>query len=117
MESFLNNIHQSDVLVAFTALGRSTETLQCIDIARRKGAKVIVGTQYGNQDVVKKADIALQTACIENDKRLISATVLITLSTVIDALFFSLAVKDYEKIEKDVADTRKEFKELGLADS
>lgn len=114
MESFLS-IKKHDVLVAFTTLGRSVETRQCMEIAHNRKAKVIVLTQYGNKDLEKYADVILNNANIENDHRLISSTAVITQLTIIDALFFSLAMKNYDELCKDVRNTRKEFVRLKLS--
>jgi len=113
LESFLN-VSKDDVLVAFTTLGRSSQTKQLMMYAKDRKTKVILITQYGNKGLAKNADIELLCSSIENSHRLVSATSLITQAIIIDALFFLIAVKDYASIQNDVEDTRKQFVKFGF---
>lgn len=107
------NLKKNDLFICFTTLGSSVENYELIDIAYNKGAKIIVVTQYGNTKIAEKADITLYTSIIENNLRLASQTSIVLQSMVIDALFLTIALKNYDNISKDVQDTKKLFHELG----
>lgn len=107
------NLKKDDLFICFTTLGSSIENYELIDIAHKKEAKIIVVTQYGNTKIAEKADITLYTSIIENNLRLASQTSIVLQSMVIDALFLTIALKNYEEISKDVQDTKKLFQDLG----
>ncbi len=107
------NLKKDDLFICFTTLGSSIENYELIDIAHNKQAKIIVITQYGNTKTSEKADITLYTSVIENNLRLASQTSIVLQSMVIDALFLTIALKNYDDISKDVQETKKLFHNLG----
>ncbi|MDD3747047.1 MAG: MurR/RpiR family transcriptional regulator [Anaerostipes sp.] len=112
LESVLN-MKANDLLICFSTFGNSLQTHQLIDIAKNRNSKVILITQYGNEKLAKKVDIPLFTSGTENQFRLASQTSIIVQSMIIDTIFLSLALKDLDQIQHDVAQTKKSFSDLG----
>lgn len=112
LESNLN-MQKNDLFICFTTLGKSIQSHQFIDIANEKKANIILITQYGNHKLADKADVTLFTSSVENNLRLASQTAIIVQSMIIDTLFLALALRDLDKIESDVNDTKKVFEKLG----
>ena len=112
LESTLN-MTQDDLLICFTTLGKSVQSHQYIDIANRKNAKIILITQFGNQELANKANVTLFVSAVENNLRLASHTALIVQSLIVDTLFMSLALKRLPEIQKDVEEKNKMFSEMG----
>lgn len=104
---------QDDLLICFTALGKSIQNQQLIQLANEKKAKVILITQYGNTKLAENADVTLYTSIIENNFRLTSQTSITVQSIIIDTLFLALALKDFSKIQSEVNDTKKLFHKIG----
>ena len=105
------NLCKNDLFICFTTLGSSTENYELIEIARKNKAKIIVITQYGNTRIAEKADITLYTSVIENNLRLASQTSIVIQSMVIDAIFLTIALKDFDKISKNVEHSKQLFKD------
>lgn len=109
----MSGIEHGDLLIAFTTLAKTSQTNDCIEIAKNHHARIILITQYANQSLIDKGDIALYFSTIETNLRLASQTAILVQSLIIDAIFLALAVKDFEKIKKNVDNTKKLFDELG----
>lgn len=103
---------EDDLLICFTTLGKSTQTHQFIDIANQKKTKVILVTQFGNQELANKATVTLFASAVENNLRLASSAALIVQSVIIDTLFFALALEEFAEINDRVAEKNKIFAEL-----
>lgn len=106
-------MNENDLVICFTALGKSIQNQQLIQLANKRHAKVILITQYGNAKLAEKADITLYTSIIENNLRLISQTSFTVQSIIIDALFLGLALKDFSKIKEEVEETQQIFSDFG----
>ena len=106
-------MNENDLVICFTALGKSIQNQQLIQLANKRHAKVILITQYGNAKLAEKADITLYTSIIENNLRLISQTSFTVQSIIIDALFLGLALKDFSKIKEEVEETKQIFSDFG----
>lgn len=104
---------KGDLLVCFTALGKSIQNQQLMQLAIEKGANVLLITQYGNTKLAENATIALYTSIIENNFRLTSQTSITVQSIIIDTLFLALALKDFSKVQSEVNDSKKLFDRLG----
>jgi DNA-binding MurR/RpiR family transcriptional regulator len=105
---------KDDLFICFTALGKSTQNHQLIELAKKRGAHVLLITQYGNTKLAENATITLYTSIIENNLRLISQTSFTVQSIIIDALFLGIALKNYSRIQSEVQETREVFSELGF---
>lgn len=112
LESMLN-ISEDDLLICFTALGRSAQSHQYIDIANKQKAKVVLITQFGNQQLANKADATLFVSAVENNVRLISHIAVMVESLVAYTLFLSIALEDLPKIQNEVKEKNRVFMELG----
>ena len=112
LESTLN-ISEDDLLICFTALGRSAQSHQYIDIANEQKAKVVLITQFGNQQLANKADATLFVSAVENNVRLISHIAIMVESLVAYTLFLSMALEDLPKIQNEVKEKNRVFMELG----
>ena len=112
LESNLN-MEEDDLLICFTTLGKSVQSHQYINIASQKKAKIILITQFGNQELANKSTVTLFVSAVENNLRLASHTALIVQSMIVDTLFLSLALEDLPKIQDGVAEKNRIFSELG----
>lgn len=112
LESNLN-MEEDDLLICFTTLGKSVQSHQYINIANQKKAKIILITQFGNQELANKSTVTLFVSAVENNLRLASHTALIVQSMIVDTLFLSLALEDLPKIQDGVAEKNRIFSELG----
>ena len=112
LESNLN-MAEDDLLICFTTLGKSVQSHQYINIANQKKAKIILITQYGNQELASKATVTLFVSAVENNLRLASHTALIVQSLIVDTLFLSLALDNLPDIQEGVAEKNRIFSELG----
>lgn len=106
-------MESEDLLICFTALGKSVQNQQLIQLANKRNANVLLITQYGNTKLAEKANVTLYTSIIENNLRLISQTSFTVQSIIIDALFLGLALKDFPQIKKEVDETKHIFADLG----
>lgn len=111
LESNLS-MDEDDLLICFTTLGKSTQSHQFIEIANRRNTKVLLITQFGNQELANKATVTLFASAVENNLRLASSAALIVQSVIIDTLFFALALEEFEEINHKVAEKNKIFEEL-----
>ncbi len=109
----LTLIGKGDVFICFTALGKSEANQQYIKLAKDRGADILLITQFGNHKLAEKATVTLYTSITENNLRLISQTSFTVQSIIIDALFMGLAMKDYAKIQQEVAETKAIFADMG----
>ncbi len=111
------HLKKGDVLVCFSSLGHSRENNELIQIARSNGAKVITVTQFGNSKLTEISDVSLCTSVLEDNLRLASQTSFAIQSIIIETLFLTIALKDYDSSSKKVKDTRETFKKLGYYSS
>lgn len=114
LESTLN-MEKDDLLICFTTLGKSVQSHQFIDIANQKKAKIILITQFGNQELASKSTVTLFVSAVENNLRLASHAALIVQSFIVDTIFLSLALGELSNIQKGVAEKNRIFSELGYS--
>lgn len=112
LESNLN-MTKDDLLICFTTLGKSSQSHDYIKIANEKKSKIILITQFGNQELANKSTVTLFVSAVENNLRLASQVALIVQSLIVDALFLSLALDELPEIQKGVAEKNRIFAELG----
>lgn len=105
------NISEGDLLICFTTLGKSRENYNFINLAKSKGAKVILITQYGSTKIAKQADFVLYTSTIENNLRLTAQASFIVQNLIIETIFLALALKDYDNLYKSIQDSKSKFYE------
>ena len=114
LESSLN-MGEDDLLICFTTLGKSVQSHQYIQIANQRKTKIILITQFGNQELANKATVTLFVSAVENNLRLASHTALIVQSMIVDTLFLSLALEKLPEIQEGVAEKNRIFSELGYS--
>lgn len=107
-------LKKGDLLICFTALGRSVQNQQLIQLASKRGANIILITQYGNAKLAEKATITLYTSTIENNFRLDSQTSITVQSIIVDTLFLSLALKELPKIKQDFEEANTLFEAINF---
>ena len=108
-----SNLKKDDLLICFTTLGKSKENHDFINLAKDKGVKVILITQFGVNKINKSSDIVIYTSAIENNLRLATQASFIVQNLIIETIFLSLALKDYDKISESVKDTKDIFHKYG----
>lgn len=94
----------SDLLFAVSHSGESSETLDCIEIAKKNGAKVIAITSYIHSTITKIADMVLLSSTNETKYRSDAMASRIVQLVIIDILYVSLVLKmgpsSIEKVNK-----------------
>jgi len=90
---------EDDAVVVISYSGRTKEMIECLEVAKELGCKVISITKYGKNPIASKADIALFISTPEIEKRSGAMGSRIAQLTVIDILFTGVANKEYENIK------------------
>lgn len=116
LESTLNMV-EDDLLICFTALGRSIQSHEYIRIANEKKAKVLLITQYGNKALEREATVTLFVAAVEDNWRLASQMSLTVQSLIVDVLFMSLALENLPELQDKIEEKNRVFAELGYITS
>lgn len=107
------NLKKGDLLICITTLGSAMENYQIIDIAKDRGANIIVITQYGNTKIAEKADVILYMSNMENNSRFVSHAAISVQNLIIDTIFFSIAFREYDEMTENVKETRDIFSKYG----
>ena len=109
----ITGINEDDLLIVFTTLGQTTQVLDQIDVAQKKKAKVVLITQFGNNELKDKADVSIYFSALENNLRIASQISIIVQSQIIDTIFILLSLKDLDSIRNNVKETKSYFVEYG----
>lgn len=105
------NISKGDLLICFTTLGKSKDNYNFINLAKSKGAKVILITQFGSTKIAKLADLVLYTSTIENNLRLTAQASFIVQNLIIETIFLALALSDYDDLYQSIQESKNKFYE------
>lgn len=101
------HLNEKGVAIGISNTGRTKEVIECLKIAKEKGATTIAITQYGKSPIQDVADIVLFTANVENNFRSGAMASRIAQLLVIDSLFIGVACKRYDEVIEHLKITRK----------
>lgn len=93
----LNNFSEEDVIVAICHLGNSKEILKMVELARKKGIKVISISKFVNNPLSKKSDVRLKTSASEEVFNISSITTRIAQLALIDMLYVNMVKDNFNK--------------------
>lgn len=115
------NTDQEDVVVGISFSGKTTEVAKILHLARRKKAKTISITQYGDSLITEEADVKLYTfAPSEPIFRSGATSSRIAQLQLIDILFMSVVSLQYDEVVRHLDETREAvqfFKKDGKKES
>ncbi|ABR50271.1 transcriptional regulator, RpiR family [Alkaliphilus metalliredigens QYMF] len=105
------HLTKEDVAIGISYSGRTKEIVEAMKVAKKKGAKTIAITQFGDSPLAGSADIKLYTAAVENNFRSGAMASRIAQLTVIDSLFIGVACRRYDEVIEHLYETREVVKD------
>ncbi|RCW61037.1 MULTISPECIES: MurR/RpiR family transcriptional regulator [Halanaerobium] len=108
------NIESSDLAIAISYSGQSIEVYEALKTAKKRGAKTISISKYGENPLNEIADIKLQVAGSEKNLRLGAITSRIAQLTAVDILFVAFAKNDFSKISDYLRNTRESVEQFKI---
>ncbi|UOQ44014.1 MurR/RpiR family transcriptional regulator [Halobacillus salinarum] len=90
------NLEAEDVAVAISYSGATKQVIECIQIAKSQGAKVIAVTKYADTELSSLADAVLFVAANEDDFRSAAMSSRMATLNVIDILYTACAHEEYD---------------------
>ncbi|WP_347861515.1 MurR/RpiR family transcriptional regulator [Salimicrobium sp. PL1-032A] len=91
------NLGASDVAVAISYSGETKQIIECIEVAKSQGAKVIAITKYAENALSSLADAVLFVAAKEDEFRSAAMTSRMAILNVIDILYTACAHEEYDE--------------------
>ena len=98
---------RQDVAIGISHSGATTETIESLSVARRRGATTVALTNFPLSPLAAAADIVLTTAARETSLRSGATASRIAALTVVDCLYIAVAQRDLPRARKAVADSRR----------
>ena len=95
----LSLLDEKDVAVIISYSGKTKEMIECMEIAKEVGCKVICITKYGKNELGMQADIPLYISAPEIEIRSAAMGSRMAQLGVIDILFTGVANKEYAAIQ------------------
>lgn len=100
------NIDKDDIVLAISHNGKTLETVKAVEMAKKRGCKIISLTKYGKNALSELADINLYTTEVENTLRMGAIASRIAQLTVIDVLFINIVRQKFDSIPEQIKKTR-----------
>lgn len=94
----LSLLDEKDVAIIISYSGKTKEMIECMEIAKEVGCKVICITKYGKSELGMQADIPLYISAPEIEIRSAAMGSRMAQLGVVDILFTGVANKEYELI-------------------
>lgn len=98
---------RQDVAIGISHSGATTETIESLAVARRRGATTVALTNFPLSPLAQAADIVLTTAARETSLRSGATASRIAALTVVDCLYIAVAQRDLPRARKAVAESRR----------
>ena len=98
---------RQDVAIGISHSGATTETIESLSVARRRGAPTVALTNFPLSPRAAAADSVLTTAARETSLRSGATASRIAALTVVDCLYIAVAQRDLPRARKAVADSRR----------
>ncbi|MBU5436899.1 MurR/RpiR family transcriptional regulator [Tissierella sp. MSJ-40] len=109
-----SNMSEKDVAIGISHSGKTIETYKALEISRKRGAKTISITKYGDNPVSKVADIKIFTTEVEKHLRMGAVASRIAQLTIIDILFMNIVKKNFNIIPEYIQETGKIIENLRI---
>ncbi|MFQ3544168.1 MurR/RpiR family transcriptional regulator [Halobacillus rhizosphaerae] len=90
------NLGPEDVAIAITYSGETKQVIECIQIAKSQGAKIIAITKYADTEITSLADAVLFVAAKEDEFRSAAMTSRMATLNVVDILYTACAHEEYD---------------------
>ncbi|MGI8315888.1 MurR/RpiR family transcriptional regulator [Halobacillus mangrovi] len=91
------NLGPEDVAIAISYSGETKQVIDCVQIAKSQGAKIIVITKYADTAISSLADAVLFVAAKEDEFRSAAMSSRMSTLNVIDILYTACAHEEYEE--------------------
>ncbi|MER9197263.1 MurR/RpiR family transcriptional regulator [Mesorhizobium australicum] len=98
-------LSDGDVAIGFSHSGTTTAVLEPLELARRRGARIIVLTNYANSPIASLADVVLCSTAQGSPLLGENAAARIAQLVIFDAVFAAVAQRDLEAAERNLAAT------------
>lgn len=103
--TYITSVKPGDVTVFISNSGSTTEILELARAARERGAYIIAITKYGPNPLAELADCVLPTSSPELQYRSGATSSRLAALFVVDVLFTTLCNKNYDTVEKPLAES------------
>lgn len=104
------NLSPKDVVIAISNTGQTKDIVYSTQLAKKKGAKIISITKYGDNPVSNLADVKLFVSSSEKTIRSGAMSSRIAMLSIIDILYICIASDDYVHNRQKLENTRKAIK-------
>lgn len=98
---------ENDVVIGISHSGSSTDIVDCVKIAKNKGATAIAVTSKGKSPLIKAADISLCTDADETRYSILALNSRIAQLAIIDTLYTYIIIRSDEKSMAAIEATEK----------
>jgi DNA-binding MurR/RpiR family transcriptional regulator len=96
---------EGDIAIGFSHSGNTTAVIEAIQLARRNGARTIAITNYNSSALAQSADVVLCSTAQGSPLMGENAAARIAQLNILDAVFVSVAQRDYEAAERNLERT------------
>ena len=96
---------EGDVAIGFSHSGSTTAVIEPLELARRRGARTIAITNYGDSPLAAIADVVLCSTAQGSPLLGENAAARIAQLNIFDAVFVAVAQRDLEAAERNLAST------------
>jgi DNA-binding MurR/RpiR family transcriptional regulator len=101
----------NDIAIAFSHSGTTTAVIEAVELARRRGARTIVLTNYATSPLAELADVVLCSTALGSPLLGENAAARIAQLVIFDAVFAAVAQRDLAAAERNLSATRNAVKE------
>ncbi|WFR98524.1 MurR/RpiR family transcriptional regulator [Rhizobium tumorigenes] len=91
-----------DIAIGFSHSGNTTAVIEAIQLARRNGARTIAITNYNSSALAQSADVVLCSTAQGSPLMGENAAARIAQLNILDAIFVSVAQRDYQAAERNL---------------
>jgi DNA-binding MurR/RpiR family transcriptional regulator len=102
-----SHLESDDVVVLISHTGESREVLECAEIAREKGCKIIGITSYLNSDLAKISDVVLFSSTYDLKYYTDAMVSRLIQLVILDMIFISVSLRMGEESKREIDKSRK----------
>jgi DNA-binding MurR/RpiR family transcriptional regulator len=103
----ISHLGPNDVVVLISHTGESREVLECADIARERGCKIIGITSYLNSGLAKISDVVLFSSTYDLNYYTDALVSRLIQLVILDMIFISVSLEMDEESKKTIENSRK----------
>ncbi len=107
-----SKLKQGSVAVGISHTGKTKDTVDSLNIARKQGAKIISITTFQNNPITRGSDVALIVSSTETKVMKEAIASRIAQLAVIDSLYAAVALKQYDQTMREINTISDIYKEL-----